>query len=147
MRCRARHRQTAIDRARDGARRPNRKPGLPQPTDDRRPRKPVPPNTVAVCAGAQDAFIPYRYRSPTHVAADQFGCVCAIPTLSWNASASPAYLRSLSNFGGYGTVDRCLELGKRGNAPQGVRELTTVLCTSSVSDSRRSAIAFTVSVS
>src|SRR5438105_10584475 len=85
----------------------------------RRPRKPVPPNTVAVCAGAQDAFIPYRYRSPTHVAADQFGCVCAIPTLSWNASASPAYLRSLSNFGGYGTVDRCLDAGQKGKCASG----------------------------
>src|SRR5262249_2706102 len=41
----------------------------------RRPRKPVPPNTVAVCAGAQGAVIPYRYQSPAHVAADQFGWV------------------------------------------------------------------------
>src|SRR5207247_2440986 len=82
-------------------------------------RKPVPPNTVAVCASAQDAFIPYRYRSPTHVAADQFGCVCAIPTLSWNASASPAYLRSLSNFGGYGTVDRCLDTGQERKCASG----------------------------
>src|SRR5438132_2839608 len=30
----------------------------------RRPRKPVPPNTVAVCEGAQAAVIPYRYRAP-----------------------------------------------------------------------------------
>jgi len=79
----------------------------------------MPPNTVAVCAGAQEAVIPYRYQSPTHVAAGQFGCVCAIPTLSWNASASPAYLRSLSNFGGYGTVDRCLDAGQKGKCASG----------------------------
>ena len=48
----------------------------------------MPPNTVAVCAGAQEAVIPYRYQSPTHVAAGQFGCVCAIPILSWNAGGS-----------------------------------------------------------